>query len=100
MIRKKQPVKTPMDLETYMKKVLDAMMEKDDDPELIKMNDDELMDAAGSVILYGAPFGLVGVHPLNSMSKEELIEALYDIAEAVKQHGVPDKPMMLKKRPS
>jgi hypothetical protein len=68
--------------------------------ELKRMTDDELMAEAGSMIIYAVPSGdFVAVSTTNaSMSKKEVLAALHDIAEAIEEHGIPDGPMVLKKR--
>jgi hypothetical protein len=42
---------------------------------------------------------MVAVHPTNpSIPQEEILEALRNIIEGIKQHGFPDQPMVLSKK--
>jgi hypothetical protein len=65
-----------------------------------ELTDDELEAEAGPMIIYPVPSGdFVAVSTTNAlMSKKELLAALHDIADGIEEHGMPDGPMILRKK--
>jgi hypothetical protein len=64
-----------------------------------RMTDQELEAEAGPMLIYRLASGhFVAVSTRDVLSKEEMVDALHDLTEAIELHGFPSRPMILTKK--